>query len=41
MGRRRARPALHRRSDRLTLMQDFTTADGVAVAASTTWQREG
>lgn len=27
--------------DTLTLMQDFTTADGVAVAASTTWQRVG
>ena len=27
--------------DRLTLMQDFVTADGVAVAASTTWQRIG
>lgn len=27
--------------DRLTLMQDFVTADGVAVAASTTWQRVG
>lgn len=27
--------------DRLTLMQDFVTADGVVVAASTTWQRIG
>ncbi len=27
--------------DRLTLMQDFVTADGVEVAASTTWQRVG
>jgi hypothetical protein len=27
--------------DELTLMQDFTTADGVAVAASTTWRRVG
>lgn len=27
--------------DTLTLMQEFTTADGVAVAASTTWRRVG
>jgi hypothetical protein len=27
--------------DTLVLMQDFETADGVAVAASTTWQRVG
>ena len=27
--------------DKLTLMQDFTTADGVVVAASTTWRRVG
>ena len=27
--------------DELTLMQDFTTVDGVAVAASTTWRRVG
>src|SRR5262245_13394708 len=27
--------------DRLTLMQDFVTADGIDVAASTTWQRVG
>lgn len=27
--------------DTLTLMQDFSTTDGVAVAASTTWQRVG
>ncbi len=27
--------------ERLTLMQDFETADGVAVAASTTWERVG
>jgi hypothetical protein len=27
--------------DRLTLMQDFVTVDGVAVAAATTWQRLG
>ena len=31
----------HIDDDTLTLMQDFTTADGVAVAASTTWQRIG
>jgi hypothetical protein len=27
--------------DELKLMQDFTTVDGVAVAASTTWRRVG
>lgn len=31
----------HIKGDTLTLMQDFTTTDGVTVSASTAWQRIG